>query len=88
MELSSGGQDILNIVITGTSSGLGFELAKRFASGSNTVVGFSRSESRLPTSQYYRHFQVDIADRETVLRAANDCGLETLDLISFWVAFD
>ena len=41
----------MNILITGTSSGLGHELAKQFAERGDTVYGISRTSSGLNIKQ-------------------------------------
>tara|TARA_R110002012_G_scaffold234930_1_gene408602 strand:- start:9563 stop:10246 length:684 start_codon:yes stop_codon:yes gene_type:complete len=41
----------MNILITGTSSGLGYELAKQFEANGDTVYGISRSKSDLNIKQ-------------------------------------
>ena len=41
----------MNALITGTSSGLGFELAKRFQKEDRNVYGISRSKTNLPINQ-------------------------------------
>jgi 3-oxoacyl-[acyl-carrier protein] reductase len=48
-----------NILITGTSQGLGYALACHYLSHGHNVVGVSRSESRIDDSRY-RHFLCDI----------------------------
>jgi benzil reductase ((S)-benzoin forming) len=41
----------MKILITGTSSGLGYELAKEYSKNNNTVLGISRSKTNLEIKQ-------------------------------------
>lgn len=51
----------MNILITGTSSGLGYELAKQFISKGDTVYGMSRRKSDLNITQLQCDFKdIDI----------------------------
>ncbi|MCK5857315.1 MAG: SDR family NAD(P)-dependent oxidoreductase [Bacteroidales bacterium] len=56
-----------NILITGSSSGIGFGLAKQLCKNGAQVVGISRAASEL-TEQFknYKHFQIDLADMENL----------------------
>ena len=42
-----------NIVITGTSRGVGYELTKKFLSNGNKVWGCSRSKSNIHKKNYF-----------------------------------
>jgi len=49
-----------NILITGSSRGLGKELAEHFLSNGDIVYGCARSESQID-NQNYHHYQLDIS---------------------------
>lgn len=49
------------IIITGTSSGLGLQLAEHYCNQNNRVIGLSRRESPLQHPAY-RHFTADVTD--------------------------
>lgn len=70
----------MNIVITGTSNGLGLELARWYLARDHRVVGLSRSASRVEHHRY-RHFTLDVGNRSQVVQAASDCGFDTVDLV-------
>lgn len=53
------------VAITGTSKGLGLQLAQIFAEAGNTVFGCSRGESSLESPRY-RHTMLDIGNEEQV----------------------
>ena len=53
------------IVITGTSKGIGLELAKHYIEWGHEVVGCSRSQSDLNHDRY-KHYRMDITDNEEV----------------------
>ena len=53
----------LNIVITGTSSGIGFELSKMFLHKGNKVWGCSRKRSKIKNKNYF-HTKLDLSNDE------------------------
>jgi 3-oxoacyl-[acyl-carrier protein] reductase len=50
-----------NILIAGSSHGIGRELARHYAENGHFVAGFSRGDSDL-VHERYRHFRADVAD--------------------------
>lgn len=54
------------ILITGTSKGIGLELAKYYISKGNVVIGCSRSETNFSDNNYF-HFCCDISSENQVL---------------------
>ncbi|HED36494.1 MAG TPA: SDR family oxidoreductase [Gammaproteobacteria bacterium] len=54
-----------NILITGSSRGLGKALAEHFLQNGDTVYGCSRSEGEIKHDNYF-HYQVDIASPDDV----------------------
>ena len=61
----------MNVVITGTSRGIGLSLAEYYLSGGCRVAGCSRSESPL-THPDYKHYTVDLSQEADVNRFAAD----------------
>ena len=55
----------LNIIITGTTSGIGNELTKKFLDGGNNVWGCARKESNINSSNYF-HTKVDLSDSKQI----------------------
>ncbi len=55
----------LNIIITGTTSGIGNELTKRFLDGGNNVWGCARSENNINKSNYF-HTKIDLSDNKQI----------------------
>lgn len=53
------------VLITGSSRGVGNELAKYFLSKDATVIGFSRGEGNIEDKNYH-HFSVDISDPDNI----------------------
>lgn len=53
------------ILITGTSRGIGKELAQHYIDAGHTVVGCSRGESDL-ANENYTHYTLDITDEKSV----------------------
>lgn len=77
------------VIITGTSSGLGLELAKKFLSEGNYVWGCSRSRSNI-SHKNYRHSTVDIEKVKQINKWANKLKKETtnkIDLIILNAAY-
>jgi 3-oxoacyl-[acyl-carrier protein] reductase len=54
-----------NIMIAGSSHGIGRELARHYAENGHFVVGLSRGDSDL-VHERYRHFRADVADAARV----------------------
>ncbi|MDE6433386.1 MAG: SDR family oxidoreductase [Lachnospiraceae bacterium] len=55
----------MNIVITGTHKGIGYNIAQYYLEKGHTVIGCSRHESQIVHDQY-RHFVVDVCDEKQV----------------------
>ena len=54
-----------NIVITGTSRGVGYELAKKFLSNNNKVWGCSRGKSNISNKNYF-HSKIDLSKESKI----------------------
>lgn len=65
-----------SILITGTSRGLGSELAQHFLSKGDTVYGCSRSASTIEHNNYH-HFQLDVSSSEQVTQFFFDLRKQT-----------
>ena len=55
----------LNIVITGTSKGLGYDLAKKFLIHNNLVWGCSRTKSKIKNVNYF-HSRIDLTNKKQI----------------------
>jgi len=55
------------IVITGTSKGIGYNLALSYLQSGNIVAGCSRGESKID-HENYRHFILEVSDEKKVIR--------------------
>lgn len=53
------------IVITGTTRGIGLALAEYYLKGGWTVLGCSKSESKIDHKSYF-HYQIDVGNRDEV----------------------
>ena len=58
----------MNVVITGVSSGFGYEMAKVFAKAGHTVIGIARRQDRLEAirtelGECFHGFELDVSDR-------------------------
>jgi NAD(P)-dependent dehydrogenase (short-subunit alcohol dehydrogenase family) len=61
------------IIITGTSSGIGFGLAEHYLTQGNIVIGMSRrANEQLSNYQNYEHLEIDITNQEAVKKAFED----------------
>lgn len=68
----------MNILITGTSSGLGYELAKQFSLEGHNVYGMSRKKSDLQIKQV----QVDFVNpKSVVISMDNLIDVDEIDLV-------
>ncbi|MCB9203253.1 MAG: SDR family NAD(P)-dependent oxidoreductase [Flavobacteriales bacterium] len=59
----------MNIIITGTSSGIGFTLANYLMEKGNNVIGLSR---RTPKNANFKTINCDITDKNQVINAINE----------------
>jgi 3-oxoacyl-[acyl-carrier protein] reductase len=55
------------VLITGSSRGVGLELAKYFLDAGATVIGLSRGNATISDNENYHHFSVDIADGNAIV---------------------
>ena len=74
----------MNILITGTSSGLGFGLAKHYLDSGNNLFGISRSKNEeLAGNDHFHYLRQDISDfallRQNVTSFLKD--VDQLDLV-------
>lgn len=67
MNKTSDSNHVSVIIITGTSRGIGFELAKHYLAGGYTVAGCSRSKKAIDHPAYY-HEELDITDEKALIR--------------------
>ena len=66
------------IFITGTSRGLGLQLAKEYIDLGYTVIGCSRGDSAF-SHERYQHYQCDITDEENVKAVFADIRIKKLN---------
>ena len=72
------------IIITGTSSGLGLELAKKFLSDGNYVWGCSRSKSSI-LHKNYSHSIIDIEKVKQINKWVNKIKNETTNNVDLLI---
>ena len=77
----------MNIVITGTYTGIGKKLAENYLSKVDTVCGCSRHEATIAHDNYH-HFIVDVTDEAAINKFARDvkkecegCGSSIIDAL-------
>ncbi|MBL0234358.1 MAG: SDR family oxidoreductase [Chitinophagaceae bacterium] len=56
------------VLITGSSRGVGLELARHFLESGAVVIGISRNDSEISHSNYH-HYSVDLSDPEAIVNA-------------------
>ncbi len=61
----------MNIVITGTTSGIGKELVKIFSSDENIIFAGYRNKDLISNSKNVEHFYIDMTNRSSIVEAAN-----------------
>lgn len=74
----------MHVLITGTSSGIGYGLTREFLNRGHEVWGISRRKAEdLSRVDRYRHLQLDLTQYDEVMRLVPDLldGLARLDLV-------
>lgn len=61
----------MNIVITGTSTGIGHHLCERLIDDGHIVFGCSRKPTTF-SHKNYQHFELDVADEKAVLKMVSE----------------
>ena len=62
-----------NIIITGTSKGIGNALAKLYLDEGHTIIGCSKSKPNI-THTNYHHYAIDATDEKSVIDMIRDIG--------------
>ncbi|WP_096028632.1 SDR family NAD(P)-dependent oxidoreductase [Campylobacter lanienae] len=62
-----------NIIITGTSKGIGNALAKLYLDEGHTIIGCSKSKPNI-THANYHHYAIDATDEKSVIDMIRDIG--------------
>ncbi len=69
------------IIITGSSSGIGFGLSKYYLEAGYHLIGMSRRINKeLENYTNYRHFKIDLCDKNAVNKAFNDISMANIDI--------
>ena len=58
-----------NIIVSGASRGVGFEIACHFLKNGANVIGLSRGKGNIE-NQNYKHYSVDLGNPDSLLEAA------------------
>lgn len=61
----------MNIVITGTSRGIGYHLANYYLSRNHNVIGLSRSETNID-HKHFKYISCDVSNEEEVISAIKE----------------
>ena len=71
-----------NVIITGTSSGLGFELVKKFIAENYNIISLSRSPCSIK-SNLVEHFNFDITSSKSIseLQKLIQSKYKTIDIL-------
>ena len=56
-----------NIIVTGASRGVGFEIALHFIKSGANVIGLSRGKGNIE-DQNYKHYSVDLGDPDSIVK--------------------
>lgn len=67
-------------VVTGASSGIGYELANRYLENNIKVVGIDRSESKIE-NELYTHIATDISNYDQLKASIDSLNLEKIDYL-------
>ena len=75
----------LNIVITGTSKGLGYDLAKKFLINNNFVWGCSREKSKIKNVNYF-HSRIDLTNEKQIKKWVIKIEKETKKKVDIFIS--
>ena len=73
-----------NIVITGTSSGIGYDIAKKFLKDGNIVWGCSRRGSKIK-HRNYKHQKLDLSDLKEISNWIKKIKIQTFSKIDILI---
>ncbi len=74
-----------NIIITGTSSGVGLKLAEKFLKFENKVWGCSKRESAINHQNYF-HTQIDLSDAKQIEKWISEVEKQTQKKIDIFIS--
>ena len=70
-----------NIIITGTSSGIGLELVKTYSKEGFNVISLSRSDLTLNSLNGIRHIKFDITSDESIDNLVNIYTFKSVNIV-------
>ena len=73
-----------NIIITGTSNGIGLELARKFLKSGNFVWGCSRSKSNI-SHKNYRHIVLNLEKKNEIEKWIKKISKESSNIIDLLI---
>ena len=73
-----------NIIITGTSNGIGLELARKFLKSGNFVWGCSRSKSNI-SHKNYKHFVLNLEKKNEIEKWIEKVSKESSNIIDLLI---
>ena len=70
-------------IITGTSRGIGYAIAKGFLESGAIVHGISRTDSDLSKEKNYTHHRIDLRKKKSIIELVNKIGIgsEKIDVL-------
>ena len=70
-------------IITGTSRGIGYAIAKGFLESGSIVHGISRTNSDLTKEKKYTHHMIDLREKKSIIELVNKIGIysEKIDVL-------
>ena len=74
-----------NIIITGTSSGIGLQLVKRLLKNNNKIWGCSRTKNKISEKNYF-HKKVDLSDSKQIEKWISQIEKETNKKIDIFIS--
>jgi 3-oxoacyl-[acyl-carrier protein] reductase len=72
------------VLITGSSRGVGLELARHFINNNATVIGISRQPNKNLEHSNYHHYSLDLSNPQSIsdcFRKEIGCDFKTIDIV-------